>query len=161
MPTRNRKEGFTLVELLVVVLIIGILAGLSIPMYTKTLESSKAEDASGLVRMIGSTNRMFALDHNGTYANGALTDACTTDCAAAGTTGCALIACKYLAAEAWTPKPYRYWAGAGNCGAGTACGSRRQGSPPGTNSSPYKDWGYYMTQNGVVTPIGGAPAPPP
>ena len=38
---QNRKKGFTLAELLVVVAIVSILAAISIPIFTRQLETSR------------------------------------------------------------------------------------------------------------------------
>ncbi len=160
-PVFSKKTGFTLIELLVVVIIIGILAAVAIPRYVKSIEQAKADEAVALVRMIGNTNRMFNLD-NDFYTAGVLAASCA--CAPPAVTACQLIGCRYLAAQDWTSKSYRFSSDAlagANCAAGSvACATRRVGVSPGTNTPPYTGWGYNMDANGKIRCTGNAVHPP-
>lgn len=60
------KTGFTLLELLVVVLIIGILSAVALPQYTKTVERARAGEALiNLQAFADAVNRFWLV--NGTY----------------------------------------------------------------------------------------------
>ncbi|MDE2290702.1 MAG: prepilin-type N-terminal cleavage/methylation domain-containing protein [Elusimicrobia bacterium] len=155
---RARRGGFTLIELLVVVLIIGILSAMMIPQYNKTVENSRADDAAGVVTMIGQANRMYYLD-NSAYADGTLTNTCNSaSCPTTMTHNiCELVACHYLGARPWDSLSYTYKAGTSSCGGSyVACATR---SSLGNPSSPYSGWGYNMDTTGTVSPYGGAPTP--
>jgi prepilin-type N-terminal cleavage/methylation domain-containing protein len=175
MLARDRR-GYTLIELVVVILIIGILASFAVPQYLRTVEGSKADDAVATINMIGTTNKMFALDHAGAYVSGKFTAACGTQtgyCDQVGTgllhpppytDPCVLVYCNYLADQDWANKPYDFYAcdGAtnGSC-AGQGSGYMVSGGKrKSTAYTPYNTWAYTMNTSGVIQEYGtNAPKP--
>ncbi len=62
----NRK-GFTLVELLIVVLILGALAAIAIPRITASAYNAKANACSANIDTMNTQIELYAADNNGTY----------------------------------------------------------------------------------------------
>jgi prepilin-type N-terminal cleavage/methylation domain-containing protein len=171
MKLPRGRSGYTLMELIVVVLIIGILAAYGVPQYLRTVETTKADDAVAMVNMIGTTNKMFALDHGGSYVNSASAfpaNCAGAACPAAGpyTTPCALVGCKYLADQAFSSKAYDFFAcdGAvnGDCGGNGASGNNVSGAKrkAAGSSAPYNTWGFTMNTSGTITAYGTTPITP-
>ena len=70
LRSRKNNSGFTLVELMIVVAIIGILAAVAIPAFSKYIKRSKTAEAAGqLNKMWAGSVTYFETDH--VDANGA------------------------------------------------------------------------------------------
>ena len=68
MSARTRKaNGFTLVEILIVVVILGILAAIVIPQFTNASETAKASNLSSQLQSIRSQLELYQVQHNGSY----------------------------------------------------------------------------------------------
>ncbi len=63
----HARRGFSLLELAIVTVIIGILATASIPSFQRALEQSRADLAAANLRAVWSAQRLYWLD-NRTYA---------------------------------------------------------------------------------------------
>ena len=64
---RNRK-GFTLIELMIVVVIIGILAAIAIPKFNNASARAKEKEADGILSQIYRLQETYAAENNGTSA---------------------------------------------------------------------------------------------
>ncbi len=61
---RNRARAFTLVELLVVIVIIGLLLAVLLPALSRSMQSSRAASCKGNMRQLGQGFGMYLADHN-------------------------------------------------------------------------------------------------
>lgn len=79
----HNRKGFTLIELMIVVVIIGILAALAIPRFMQATTKSKQSEAKGLLKQIYTMERTYRQEFNTYGDNGvsipALTGGTFTD----------------------------------------------------------------------------------
>jgi len=61
---RTRKSGFTLVEILIVVIILGILAAIVIPQFTNASTDARKNSVVSQLQTIRSQIQLFKLQHN-------------------------------------------------------------------------------------------------
>src|SRR6266540_1455457 len=70
----QEESGFTLVELLVVMLILGLLAAIAIPAFFNQRNKAKDADAKASVRTAETAMETFATDNNGKYTGVAVSN---------------------------------------------------------------------------------------
>ena len=66
---RTRKSGFTLVEILIVVIILGILAAIVIPQFTNASQDARKNSLTSQLQTIRSQIELYKLQHNDKLPN--------------------------------------------------------------------------------------------
>lgn len=66
----NRQKGFTLIELMIVVVIIGILAALAIPRFMTATTKSKQSEAKGILKQVYTMQRTYRQQNNTYWGQG-------------------------------------------------------------------------------------------
>jgi prepilin-type N-terminal cleavage/methylation domain-containing protein len=65
--TLKRLRGFTLTELIIVVVVLGIMAGFAIPNYTKSIDRSYHKDGTVNLTAIYAAEQIYYNNNNGSY----------------------------------------------------------------------------------------------
>jgi prepilin-type N-terminal cleavage/methylation domain-containing protein len=76
MRTIRNNKGFTLIELMIVVVIIGILAAIAIPKFSSVSKNAKQSEAESILKQIYSLEEQY-MQRNDTYAANITDDAAT------------------------------------------------------------------------------------
>ena len=72
MPSNRRsrsRRGFTMIELMVVVVVIGILASIAIPLYSRYVRNARISEATGRIGEINTACKVWAHGHEDADGN--------------------------------------------------------------------------------------------
>jgi prepilin-type N-terminal cleavage/methylation domain-containing protein len=72
---KRSKGGFTLIEMMIVVVIIGILAALAIPKFMRAGAKSKQSEAKEVLKQIYTMQRAYFIENDSYCLNGVVADA--------------------------------------------------------------------------------------
>ena len=126
---KRRRIGFTLTELLIVIIIIGIVATLSLPMLVKTIEKAKLGEAATNLNLIRTGEKIYFLEY-GIFAPN-ISDLNIEDPNSA------------------TNRYFDYTLPSSGAADFTARAQRRSNAP-----NPYSTYYYEITKSGTVTSNG-------
>lgn len=62
MNTKTKKKGFTLVEIMIVVVIIGLLAAMAVPAFQKVRENSQSKAITNNLRQVAHAGAQYILE---------------------------------------------------------------------------------------------------
>ncbi len=62
-PRRKRSDGFTMIELMVVVVIVAVLSAIAIPMYGKYVKNARLSEATARIGEILTSCKAYAQEH--------------------------------------------------------------------------------------------------
>jgi prepilin-type N-terminal cleavage/methylation domain-containing protein len=105
---KKARHGFTLVEIMIVVLIIGILLAIAVPNFIKARETSRGKACQANLKQVDSAKEQYAMDNrlaNGSAISGGMGDLVGSD--------------KYIKATPVCPSNGSYTVG--NIGADPTC----------------------------------------
>jgi type IV pilus assembly protein PilE len=68
LSSLNRIRGFTLVELLITVVIVGVIAAIALPMYTRYVATARQQDAKAQLTAVRQAQEIYKLQYGG-YTN--------------------------------------------------------------------------------------------
>lgn len=159
-----RRSGFTLYEVLVVVMILGVAVTFALPSYLKQRETQMATSAVGLLSPIAIAHKAYGLRNNDVWLNQGQITGCggSANCAADEGAGnpCTLVSCGFIQNENWAGLDYAFYtcnaASTADCCDTTsiACAQRQGGS------GDYATWMYRVSTEDAVTAAGtGTPSP--
>lgn len=63
----HRQEGFTLIELMIVILIIGILVGIAVPVFLAARGNAQEKTCKANMKTIKTQSNVYAASNDGTY----------------------------------------------------------------------------------------------
>lgn len=64
-----KKKGFTVLELLIVIIIVGILAGIAVPSYIKSRERAIDKEAKANLKLIIAASKIYKMENGSIYVS--------------------------------------------------------------------------------------------